>query len=311
MNVFERHFMNETEKTESLLRKAPRLRVPPGLREKLQGQIVLRDTEIGETPRHDWPPFLRRWLPVLAFSAFFLACVVAIAVQSNLLSELRRENEGLRASGQNLEQLRQDNSEYQRMTAENQQLERLRNDNLEVQQLRIEAAQLRSQLQELSSLQTENQRLLSGRKAAESRTPLNSEPEDDPFEAARKEAQRAACVNNLKQIGLAARMWSNDHGDFLPSDFLTMSNELNSPRVLTCRGDTNRAAAVNWSAFGPGNVSYELLSPGISETKVSAVYVRCPIHNNVLLADGSVHMIDPPGAELIQKDGEWVIRRGK
>src|SRR5260221_4245830 len=115
MNLFERHFMNETEKTESLLRKAPRLTVPSGLRERLQAQIVLRGAELSETTRHDWRPLIRRWLPVLSFSAFFLACVVAIAVQSNLLTELRRENEGLRASSRNLEHLRQDNSEYQKL----------------------------------------------------------------------------------------------------------------------------------------------------------------------------------------------------
>jgi hypothetical protein len=37
--------MNETERTEDLLRKAPRLKAPQGLREKLQAEITLRPVE--------------------------------------------------------------------------------------------------------------------------------------------------------------------------------------------------------------------------------------------------------------------------
>jgi len=311
MKLFERHFMNETEKMESLLRKAPRLKVPSGLREKIQAQFVLRGAEFSETPRPDWRPLLRRLLPILSFSAFFLACVVALAVQSNLLSGLRRENASLRASAQNLEQLRQDNSEYQKLIAENQQLERLRNDNLEVQKLRQEVVKLRGQLRDLSSLQTENQRLQTEKRATESRSAFDPAVADDPFEGANKRAQRINCISNIKQIGLAARMWSNDHGDSLPPDFLTMSNELNSLKLLICPGDAKRAAAANWSDFGLGNVSYEMLSPGVSERKPKVVYIRCPIHNNLGMVDGSAQMIDPQNSEVIQQDGEWMIRWGK
>src|SRR5437773_11589896 len=35
---------------------------------------------------------------------------------------------------------------------------------------------------------------------------------------AKARAQRISCVNNLKQVGLAMRMWSNDHGDKFPWD---------------------------------------------------------------------------------------------
>jgi hypothetical protein len=49
----------------------------------------------------------------------------------------------------------------------------------------------------------------------------------------------------MKQIGLAARMWANDHKDIMPSDFLTMQNELNSPRILVCPTETNRPVAAN------------------------------------------------------------------
>ena len=301
--------MNDTPRLENLLRKAPRLKVPGGLREKLRADIVLRRASTNEPLRQDWRPLFRRWLPVLSFSAFFLACVVAIAVQSNLLSDLRRQNESLKAGSQNVEGLRQENLEYQKLRAENQQLEQLRKDNLELQKLRDEVAKLRGQLQEVPSLRAEYERLLAERKAVESRLPADAQREADPFDAAQKKAQRIACINNIKQIGLAARMWAVDHAHVLASDFPTLSYAMPSPKFLVCPGDTNRPIALNWSQLDPGNVSYELISPGASEHDPSVVYVRCRIHDNIGLADGSAQMIGPP-LMVIQRDGKWVIGKG-
>jgi prepilin-type N-terminal cleavage/methylation domain-containing protein len=77
--------------------------------------------------------------------------------------------------------------------------------------------------------------------------------------AAKKKAQKINCVNNLKQVGLAFRMWSNDNNNRYPqavasaqggcSDnttvtggkafpvFQVMSNELSTPKVIFCPSD--------------------------------------------------------------------------
>ena len=34
---------------------------------------------------------------------------------------------------------------------------------------------------------------------------------------AKKAARRAACINNIKQAGLAFKIWQNDHGDKYPT----------------------------------------------------------------------------------------------
>jgi type II secretory pathway pseudopilin PulG len=101
---------------------------------------------------------------------------------------------------------------------------------------------------------------------------------------AKAKAARINCVSNLKQVGLAFRMWSNDHQEkfpwFLPDAsmtppgdgslkaltlsppdyskvdptwqiFQTISNELNSPKVLVCNSD-NRTRATNWKLVGNG-----------------------------------------------------------
>src|SRR4030095_16771833 len=45
---------------------------------------------------------------------------------------------------------------------------------------------------------------------------------------------RIACVNNLKQLGLAARIWSNDHGDVFPWNVPVSSNGM---KELAFSGD--------------------------------------------------------------------------
>ncbi len=107
---------------------------------------------------------------------------------------------------------------------------------------------------------------------------------------AKGRAQTSVCVSNMKQIGLAARIWSNDHNDMYPPDILTMSNELVSPKILVCPDDKSKSVAADWSQFNASqNVTYEFLTPGAKEGDVlSQTAFRCPIHNNIGLGDGSV-----------------------
>jgi len=88
-------------------------------------------------------------------------------------------------------------------------------------------------------------------------------------------ARRIQCVNNLKQCGLAFRIWEGDNGDKYPMDvpmakggtkefttgadtfrhFQVMSNELSTPKILVCPADT-RVAAINFVHLKNENVSY-------------------------------------------------------
>ncbi|HWN94170.1 MAG TPA: type II secretion system protein [Methylomirabilota bacterium] len=88
---------------------------------------------------------------------------------------------------------------------------------------------------------------------------------------------RIRCVNNLKQVGLAFRLYANDHGDqfsfrvsnefagtidFVNSPqvfrhYQAMSNELNTPKILVCPSDPQRFRATNFlGSFGNSNISY-------------------------------------------------------
>ncbi len=92
---------------------------------------------------------------------------------------------------------------------------------------------------------------------------------------AKQKAQRINCINNLKQCGLAFRIWEGDNGDKYPMSvstvqggtmelvtgadtfrhFQVMSNELSTPKILVCPADT-RIAAVNFVRLKNQNVSY-------------------------------------------------------
>ena len=107
---------------------------------------------------------------------------------------------------------------------------------------------------------------------------------------AKGKAQSSNCVSNMKQIGLAVRMWSSDNKDVLPPDFLTMSNELSSPKILTCPSDTGKTRMMDWSQFSPNNVTYTYSGADLKEdaSTMQQVIVTCPIHGHIGLGDGSV-----------------------
>ncbi len=274
------------QQIETLLRKAPRATPPEGLLARVQNDIRLPRRPGKAMVQPASVLWLRRRLPMLGFAGGLVACVVVFAVQSSKLSELRTENETLRAATQNLERLRRDNAEYQRLQAENQELERLRKDSQELTQLRAEVARLRGQVEEVNRLRVANQQLAAG-----VRPQLQTQANEEFFaqaEDAKAKAQSMACVNNLKQIGLAARIWATDNGDVLPPNWLAMTNELATPKILVCPGDPARAAAQNWASLSAANVSYEYLNPNGSEADPYVILTRCTVHGHVGLSDGSV-----------------------
>lgn len=92
---------------------------------------------------------------------------------------------------------------------------------------------------------------------------------------------RIYCTNNLKEVGLAFRVWSVDHQDNFPMHssatnsgiteaaasgnvaltFQVLSNELSTPKILFCPTDKKRTQAASFSQNGVpplsnANVSY-------------------------------------------------------
>lgn len=273
-----------SEQIENILRHPPGIKTPADLLEKLVADIQLpraQSEQIVWTARPSW---LRRWMPALSFITVFLVCLVAIAVQTNILSTLRKANDKLRGEQGNLDALRAANAEYQRLFNENQQLDRLRKDNAELKQLRDEVAQLTAQTKDEASLREANAKLQAS-VSATSAAP-------DFFDEAQARAERIRCVNNLKQIGLAARVWSGDNNDVYPTNFISMTNELATWVILQCPTDKSRNVS-NWADVEAGNISYIMDAPGISLNNPQVIFAECPIHHNVCLVDGSVQQLSP------------------
>ncbi|MBL9136716.1 MAG: type II secretion system protein [Verrucomicrobiales bacterium] len=135
---------------------------------------------------------------------------------------------------------------------------------------------------------------------------------------AKAKAVRIKCVNGLKQIGVAFRVFATDNGDrypmnvatneggsadFVPTTgnadaniwrhFWVMSNELTTPRILICASDSGRYEATNWNDMANqtgttkgknASISYGI-GLGADETRPQML----------LAADRSITAPDAPG----------------
>ena len=107
---------------------------------------------------------------------------------------------------------------------------------------------------------------------------------------AKAKAARIKCVSNIKQVGLAFRMYSGDHQEKFPwlilktpggdgansafaagsapvampggapktfDIFQSISNEVNSPKVLVCGSDSGKIIASSWEPAAPNGAGFK------------------------------------------------------
>jgi prepilin-type processing-associated H-X9-DG protein len=179
------------------------------------------------------------------------------------------------------------------------------------------------------------------------------------FARSPEHSSRINCVNNLKLIALAYRIWAGDNNDKYPMqvsttnggtmelmadgknvwrNFLVMSNELSTPKILFCPADAGRICATNFSNDLKDKISYffgvdanpkdpQMLLSGDDNFAISGIPVKSglleissntPIAwtsarhkfaGNIGLADGSVQQVS--NSELtnsLQPTGSATIR---
>jgi hypothetical protein len=278
------------EHIEEILRKTPSPKAPADLLRKLTAEIRLPRPAAAESETAGWSrptSWTRRWLPALSFAAIFLACVVVLAVQSNTLNSLQQKNAELRAANEQQRKKAADSASPSAGDATTGELERLRKDNAELLKLQAEVGQLNVQLQGMGQLQVENQRLKAQAAAAQ-------DPDEKALLEAKARAERIQCVNNLKQLGLAARIWAGDNHDVYPTNFICMTNEMVTWKILQCPSDKEHKVS-SWADVEAGNISYVMDAFGIKEGgpeyNPNIVFAECPIHHNICLMDGSVQQL--------------------
>lgn len=104
---------------------------------------------------------------------------------------------------------------------------------------------------------------------------------------------RIVCVSNLKQVGLAYRMWANDSGGQFPwavaasatnagtlsyaastnvwRHFQAISNEVSTPKVFACPVDKTRTRVTTWDAFTNNSSLSYFLGMDADETKPQTI----------------------------------------
>jgi len=110
---------------------------------------------------------------------------------------------------------------------------------------------------------------------------------------AKAKAQRIKCVNNLKNVGLAFRIFATDNSDRFPmavpdaeggtaslasatakagtifKHFAALSNELSTPKIVLCPSDSGRIEANNWSTNKATGAAAATSIPFFSNTNIS------------------------------------------
>lgn len=302
--------MNPTEHDlERLLRRAPRPVPPPGLRQTLLRGAPAESGQDARAPgAHSVRGGVWRWLDswrlTIATAGLALAALGLAAAQQLELRELRRQVEDLR---QQLESRAAPAAAAVPVASDPDLAGRERQD---LERLRTEVARLQTEQADAGRLAAQNQRLRD-ELAALARQALPGE-----FEAlreARDRAQRITCVNNIKQLGLAVRLYAVDHKDVFPPDIRALSNEVAALKVPVCPADTNRQPAVSWAAFTAANTSYEYLAADGKDTDPYRVLFRCAIHRgNVGLCDGSVQQLTEAmqAERLVTREGRLYMKGG-
>lgn len=123
------------------------------------------------------------------------------------------------------------------------------------------------------------------------------------------------CQNNLRQIGLAMKVWALERNDQFPFNVSTNSggslelcspgpdgfetdpsphlkiiaNELSSTAFLVCPSDSSKHPAGGFTSLRSENVSYQLRTgTNINSDNPQEILAVCPVHGNVLYCDGNV-----------------------
>jgi hypothetical protein len=144
----------------------------------------------------------------------------------------------------------------------------------------------------------------------------SKEQEKEGYRADEKRAQKISCVNNLKQIGLAFRIWAGDHGDkypfqistnaggtlelvllgkdgfdqnaFLYLKTMTNEDELRTPILLVCPQEKTKKVSSGWEDLQSENVTYKFFADTNTAPYSSKILAVCPIDGNTLYCDGTV-----------------------
>jgi len=239
---------------------------------------------------------MKRLLPLLVGGLLVLSLALDIYLWSRLSSQ-GDELRSAQASASAIDELRRQNQELQMKrtsapdsaSTDARELVRLRNEVGQLRRQAGEAATLRAQAAEAAPLRARLAAVTQDLARAESELADATKLSLEELQQLKEEAQSTACVNNLKQIGLAARIWANDHNNVLPPDFISMKEEMTTPKILFCPADAAAIRVTEWSQLDLSSISYRFLNPNGNAGDPTTPLATCKIHGYVCLSDGMWH----------------------
>jgi hypothetical protein len=303
--------MNNPEvEIERVLCGAPTPTPPAGLKEALLSGVSLPTNHrladnhsSGPQPAHNGRPDLspidnrswfRRWWPALGPAVVSVACAAVLAVQRMEIQDVEKSRNILSSASPAQTAVITDVS----VTPTTPAVGPVSQDE-EIARLQQLGRQLTDDIARLEQIRTENAKLRAQIAAAQAGAITPEEIE--AMKQAQERARSIQCINNLKQIGLSVKVWSLDEDGKYPTNFLCMSNELGTAKILVCPADTNRMVAPDFNSYTDANSSYDLFFG--SDKEPNQVLLRCPIHGHVGLCDGSVQ------GEVASKHPDWLVQR--
>ena len=105
--------------------------------------------------------------------------------------------------------------------------------------------------------------------------------------ASKRRAESLTCASAVTSICLAAHVWADDHGGFMPTNFICMKEEISAPKILSCL-QARRTRTENWADFTPQNSTYEIVAPGMRVDDTNTAFLRCTIHGHLGYSDTTV-----------------------
>jgi hypothetical protein len=244
--------------------------------------------------------WLQSWWATLAGGVVLMTGAAVLTVQRGEIDLLKTSIEALRAASANAPSATpaaastESQSSGAATETSGQEMARL---TAVVSQLEVDVARL-----EETRSANDKMRTQLARTAAPTFTPEEIAAMDNP-NSPKARAENIMCVNNLKQLGLAAKTWALDN-TLLPPDVRSMSNEIANLKLLVCPADHSRRPASDWSSVSPADSSYQYLATSaMDDEEPTRVLFLCPIHGNVCLCDGSVQ------SGVAKDHPEWLVRR--
>lgn len=292
----------EPDPIETVLRAAPSPTAPKTLAATLRAGVPLSPVS---RARPVFPSLLGKWWPILIPGG-------ASAVLAGVVLFQELEWWASRSTAEQNFQTSISSSSHDAFPSASSTTEDVsaRDLRADIENLRRRVQTLKEQLTAGDALARENIRL-----EAEIATIIAALPDD--IQAALEAKRRASsirCVYQLKNLGMATRIYAVDHAGEFPPDIKSMLDEIGDPHDLICPEDTARRLVPleELKSFSVDEVSahfsYEFLAPGPGsfESDPLRVLFKCPFHGHVALCDGSVQQIraGEAASQLNYRDGK-------